>query len=85
MTADCCGVSPSRESRMDSMATVLKKVCKCENCGNEAEMILTCNLDPEAMETGGESIETGKAPTQRVRATATCSRCGNEADMWIDL
>lgn len=22
----------------------LKKVCKCENCGNEAEMVITCFL-----------------------------------------
>ncbi len=27
----------------------LKEVCKCENCGNEAEMVVTCSLpDVEA-------------------------------------
>lgn len=23
---------------------VRKEVCKCENCGNEAEMVVTCTL-----------------------------------------
>jgi hypothetical protein len=23
---------------------VKKEVCKCENCGNEAEMVVTCSL-----------------------------------------
>ena len=28
------------------MGKVVKKVCKCENCGNESEMIITCSLPP---------------------------------------
>ena len=67
----------------DNVKTV-KQVCKCENCGNEAEMVVTCALD--------HSHDEVKAPAQpgtgtegKVQGTATCSHCGNEADMWIDI
>lgn len=55
---------------------VRKQVCKCEHCGNEAEMVVTCTLP------GAKA--TADAP-RRVLGHATCSHCGNEADMWIDL
>ena len=65
----------------------VKRVCKCENCGNEAEMEITCTLEDndEAVpqEEGAQrddSPETGN----KVKGTATCSHCGSEADMWID-
>ena len=29
------------------MQKQIKQVCKCENCGNEAEMVLTCTLEEE--------------------------------------
>jgi len=64
-----------------------KQVCKCENCGNEAEMVVTCTLpdvegqaDPPAETQAGTS-----GHTHRVKGHATCTHCGNEADMWIDL
>lgn len=67
---------------------VKKEVCKCENCGNEAEMVVTCSLPDVETENGavsdtksGQETETEK----RVMGTATCTQCGNEADMWIDL
>jgi transcription elongation factor Elf1 len=67
---------------------VKKEVCKCENCGNEAEMVVTCSLpDVEAQDgavSGPDSSqETGSE--KRVMGTATCTNCGNEADMWIDI
>ena len=69
----------------------VKKVCKCENCGNEAEMEIACNLEEtrDAVPQSNSGVEntsrdvspgTGK----KVRGTATCSHCGSEADMWID-
>ena len=67
---------------------VRKEVCKCENCGNEAEMVVTCSLpDVETDEAAASTPETAKAsePEKRVMGTATCSHCGNESDMWIDL
>lgn len=77
------------------MATITRKqVCSCTNCGNEAEMVVTCSLpEVETKSTAAEAAphtharessdaaKTGK----QVRGTATCSQCGNEADMWIEL
>ncbi|MCG8568214.1 MAG: hypothetical protein MI747_24360 [Desulfobacterales bacterium] len=59
-----------------------KQVCTCENCGNEAEMIVTC----EWVEVEEESTSPGKktAP-QKLKGTGTCAQCGNEAETWVDL
>jgi hypothetical protein len=62
---------------------VRRQVCKCEHCGNEAEMVVTCTL-PDADAPAAEADTTAGAP-RRVLGHATCSHCGNEADMWIDL
>ncbi len=71
------------------MSEIIKKeVCKCENCGNEAEMVLTCSLpDAEAEDGAVTDTESGQETEieKRVMGTATCTQCGNEADMWIDL
>ncbi len=62
-----------------------KQVCKCEHCGNEAEMVVTCSL-PEAPQAPEQTTEkTAQAPKQRVKGQATCTHCGNEAEMWVDL
>ena len=58
-----------------------KQLCKCENCGNEAEMTFVCTLPDENEKTASEE----KKSAQQVKGTATCTSCGNEADMWIDL
>ena len=66
----------------------IKQVCKCEHCGNEAEMVVTCTL-PEAQPKGPEADpETARRhheTHQRVKGSVTCSHCGNEADMWLDI
>ena len=66
----------------------IKQVCKCENCGNEAEMVVTCTL-PES-DSKEETTDSGGGPhqhetSQRIKGTATCSHCGNEADLWVDI
>jgi transcription elongation factor Elf1 len=64
------------------MTTITRKqVCSCKNCGNEAEMVVTCNLPEAVPETPAPAAEAGG----RVKGSATCSHCGNEADIWIDL
>jgi hypothetical protein len=68
---------------------VKKEACKCENCGNEAEMIVTCSLpDVEEEEDNAvflpDSLQKSGSE-KRVKGTSTCTHCGNEADMWIDL
>ena len=55
------------------------EVCKCENCGNEAEMIITCEM-VEVERAGGNE---GQA-TEEKNKTVTCTNCGNEADMIIE-
>ncbi|MCU0559677.1 MAG: hypothetical protein MUD16_05725 [Desulfobacterales bacterium] len=67
---------------------VKKEVCRCVNCGNEAEMVFTCTL-PEAEAAPGvqaTAMTPGTATAKtHVKAKGTCSHCGNEADMWIDV
>jgi len=71
------------------MSTISKKqVCKCENCGNEAEMVVTCSLhDVEVAEekVAPASATEAHIEAKMVKGKGTCSHCGNEADMWIDL
>jgi hypothetical protein len=70
------------------MSKKLTQVCKCENCGNEAEMVVTCSL-PDAAEASRPHDHSpegdGAVADKKVKGTATCTHCGNEADMWIDL
>jgi len=61
-----------------------KQVCKCEHCGNEAEMVLTCTL-PEASGISKTPASQSAASQQKIKAHGTCTHCGNEADMWIDM
>ena len=65
-----------------------RQVCKCENCGNEAEMVVTCTLPDEPagdpQDATAQPQEIAPAP-QQVKGQATCTHCGNEADMWIDI
>jgi hypothetical protein len=60
---------------------VKKQVCKCDHCGNEAEMVITCSLP----ETGKASPDSERKIPEKIKGSATCSHCGNEADMWLDL
>jgi hypothetical protein len=59
----------------------IKKVCKCENCGNEAEMMITCSLEDAAPAHSHHGTAEEKP---RAKGHAVCSHCGNEADMWLD-
>ena len=57
--------------------TEKREVCHCEKCGNEAEMIVTCEL-----------IDVPAAPKpakQQQKEHRVCTVCGNEADMIIDF
>ena len=64
----------------------IKKVCECKNCGNEAEMVVTCTLvESEMPNDTPVADDRGEEHAHRVKGSATCSHCGNEADMWVDL
>lgn len=67
---------------------VKKEVCRCVNCGNEAEMVFTCTLPDAEAATGPASkpkADEAAHAARHVKATGTCTHCGNEADMWIDV
>ena len=56
------------------------EVCKCENCGNEAEMVVTCELLPvEDEEKKAAGVK------EQEHKSFTCVHCGSEADMIVDL
>ena len=64
-----------------------KQVCTCQNCGNEAEMIVTCSF--EAVE---DTASVQAAPSSepqsaqhKIPGQATCTHCGNEAEILIDI
>ena len=59
-----------------------KQVCECENCGNEAEMLITCHIEYE-----DENPPSKPAPeeTKKIKGQGVCTTCGNEADMWVDF
>ncbi len=61
-----------------------KQVCQCKNCGNEAEMMITCSLEPEEEIQNAESKSASKAIKQKTKANAVCLICGNEAEIWVD-
>jgi len=51
------------------------EVCTCKNCGNEAEMVITCEFIP---------VELEKKTVKKERRVITCKHCGSEADMIIE-
>jgi hypothetical protein len=70
------------------MEKKIKQVCKCENCGNEAEMTITCSFVPEesASARAAESAALDEAERKgKTKGHAVCGNCGSEADMWLDM
>jgi len=70
------------------MEKKIKQVCRCENCGNEAEMTITCSFVPE--EGAAATLPAEPKPPDaeskgKTKGHAVCSSCGGEADMWLDL
>jgi hypothetical protein len=61
-----------------------KQVCECKNCGNEAEMVVTCTLEEEkeAESTHPHIVDEKEGKT---KGHAVCSHCGGEADIWLDI
>lgn len=64
---------------------IVKKVCKCENCGNEAEMVITCRLEEETVDTTPQTPVVKPVEKIQAQGQGICTHCGNEADMWVDL
>jgi len=67
---------------------IFQKVCRCENCGNEAEMQVTCTLDigqKIALPVGGGNEADDASSKEKVQGRSVCSHCGNEADLWLEV
>jgi len=64
-----------------------KQVCTCQNCGNEAEMIITCSLEPveEAREAQVAPSGEPQSAKNQIPGQATCTHCGNEAEILVNL
>lgn len=59
-----------------------KQICECKNCGNEAEMVVTCTLDDAMADSDNlHVVAKGQGAT---KGHAKCMQCGNEADIWLD-
>ena len=54
-----------------------REVCTCTKCGNEAEMVVTCEWVDIA-----ESAAPAENKKQQ-KVTKVCTVCGNEANMLI--
>ncbi len=61
-----------------------KQVCKCENCGNEAEMVVTCSLEGSQPEGTAQPPKIVPKEEGKTKGHAVCSHCGGEADIWLD-
>ncbi|BBO74587.1 hypothetical protein DSCW_20040 [Desulfosarcina widdelii] len=60
-----------------------KHICECTNCGNEAEMVVTCTLAEESnKDVKPKIVPKGESKT---KGHAVCSHCGGEADIWLDV
>jgi len=60
-----------------------KQVCKCEHCGSEAEMMITCTLEEDLPQQALPAVVSeaeGKA-----KGHSVCSHCGNEADICLNI
>ncbi len=65
---------------------VIRKVCTCDNCGNEAEMTITCSIEPEESKSQPTEAEARTATRkEKTLGHAVCSQCGSEADIWLDM
>ena len=62
------------------------EVCRCENCGNEAEMTVVCEMVPLEKEPEAKPPEQADSQASRQeKRSFTCVNCGNEADMIVDI
>lgn len=44
-----------------------KQVCTCQNCGNEAEMIVTCSLEPVEEAPEAQVATSGEPQSEKIK------------------
>ncbi len=62
-----------------------KQVCTCTNCGNDAEMEITCSLQEVPDKPLVATPTTEASEDHLAEGHGVCSHCGNEADMWVNI
>ena len=65
-----------------------KETCKCDHCGSEAEMVITCSL--KATDNQSEESTSGQEPKpekagEKAKGRGVCSHCGNESEIWVEI
>jgi hypothetical protein len=70
-----------KENKM--IEKTFKQVCECTNCGNEAEMEVTCTLADDSPQAAVPKV-VPKAEGKS-KGHAVCAHCGGEADIWLDV
>jgi hypothetical protein len=57
-------LSKKKERRLDMTEKKFKEICKCDHCGSEAEMVITCSL--KLVVDNAEQSETEQAINRRL-------------------
>ena len=64
-------------------AKKFKQVCRCEHCGSEAEMVITCTLEEDLLQNSPPAVV--PEAEGKTKGHSVCSHCGNEADIWLKV
>jgi 5-methylcytosine-specific restriction endonuclease McrA len=80
--------SAKNQRRLDMTDKKFKEICKCDHCGSEAEMVITCSLKPvvdiaEQSATPDDKIP--EAVAGKTKGRGVCSHCGNESEIWLEI
>ena len=65
-----------------------KEICKCDHCGSEAEMVITCSLKAENDNGQQLTHEHERQPEihdGKTKGHGVCSHCGNESEIWVEI
>jgi len=65
-----------------------KEICKCDHCGSEAEMVITCSLaanDDNSEQSGSDADIKPAAVAGKTKGRGVCSHCGNESEIWLEI
>jgi DNA-directed RNA polymerase subunit M/transcription elongation factor TFIIS len=65
-----------------------KEICKCDHCGSEAEMVITCSLEANvdnSEQSGTVEDIKPEAVAGKTKGRGVCSHCGNESDIWLEI
>ena len=65
-----------------------REICKCDYCGSEAEMVITCSLKAngdDSEPSGTDADIKPEAVAEKTKGRGVCSHCGNESEIWLEI